>query len=883
MFGRYFGARYFSPRYWGRGGNVDPTPCEFYFTGWEDGSIGSAPTGWTQRGTSSDHALTVANTYPPNSPPYKRRVAALTSEDANLIAFSVDAIDAFSERDEADVVLGVFREADASPTFDHERVEVHVRGQGSGTITDGYRFAIDFLNQRIRIYKRVSSSDTNPFSDFSITHDAGDWMLYRFRISGSGTTLLKARTWDPEVEEPDAWDLEESDSSSPITAAGWVAVGGYTSTPPAQSKINFLSVATGGCSASVPTLNSRFIAWLRSPARRCVIAELEATGYDSDSSPPGTKTVKAYISNMGYNSHASDDPPNQHYRNAIASIPTFKREMSTALSGRATTSIGKLVVKNPRSSISGAGERDDWLRMKWKRDFVRLWIGDQSWAKSDFRSIVVGCLGQPLATNTNQIEFEITDIIERLNRPLQTNRISSGPFAGQLAPIMAGAPAWVEPIPTGTNEYQVNDGPVASIGDVYDEGVALGNLDFIVASVDTGTDTITTTADHGLSVNDRVLFVALLGPMTPPDPLVAGTYYYVLSVPSSDEFTLSATRGGPVIDLTDSGSGTVTFESFGWWEDLTNGKFTVNATPAGRIIVQQPRAHANTSANHTVAQIIHDLIFDRLQIPLDYKDQDSFDQLDVDCDTAAGIVFYDRDSVTALNALARIAQGSNCWYTSTNDGILQVGRLGLPSESAVMEFTASEVQAGSLKLTSRILPVNRETLAVRYDKQYLTGGPINLVPTGLTNTGILLPYTTRRGTSWGAGTVPLDSHPDRADVLDRPPMDSVFTSLFDESPTEEVDRLQTLFEKTLGVFTFQTTIKAIELGIGKTIQLDFPRLGWKQYTGYDPQSPDNDEDFDATKAVVIGIDVNLSAENPFPVKLTVFRQIPGYYPEANLE
>ena len=75
-----------------------------------------------------------------------------------------------------------------------------------------------------------------------------------------------------------------------------------------------------------------------------------------------------------------------------------------------------------------------------------------------------------------------------------------------------------------------------------------------VSAVNTGTDVITTSASHGLVVNHRVVFSGA----DLPDPLVAGTIYYVVSVPSTTEFAVSTTQGGTAVNLIDAGTGTRT-------------------------------------------------------------------------------------------------------------------------------------------------------------------------------------------------------------------------------------------------------------------------------------------------------------------------------------
>lgn len=74
-------------------------------------------------------------------------------------------------------------------------------------------------------------------------------------------------------------------------------------------------------------------------------------------------------------------------------------------------------------------------------------------------------------------------------------------------------------------------------------------------TVDASTNVITTSGAHGLSVGHRVRFRSATAL---PGGLSLDTYYYVLTVPSSTTLTVSATSGGAVVDITDTGSGTHT-------------------------------------------------------------------------------------------------------------------------------------------------------------------------------------------------------------------------------------------------------------------------------------------------------------------------------------
>lgn len=66
------------------------------------------------------------------------------------------------------------------------------------------------------------------------------------------------------------------------------------------------------------------------------------------------------------------------------------------------------------------------------------------------------------------------------------------------------------------------------------------------------TDIVTITA-HDMPVNDIVRFETT---NTLPDPLAVDTDYYIKTVESANTVTLSASKGGAVVNITDTGTGT---------------------------------------------------------------------------------------------------------------------------------------------------------------------------------------------------------------------------------------------------------------------------------------------------------------------------------------
>jgi hypothetical protein len=66
-----------------------------------------------------------------------------------------------------------------------------------------------------------------------------------------------------------------------------------------------------------------------------------------------------------------------------------------------------------------------------------------------------------------------------------------------------------------------------------------------VTSVNSTTNTLTTTLNHGLAVNDQIRYQGVNS-----NGLVEGTVYWVKAIPSQTDFTLSTSQGGTILDIT---------------------------------------------------------------------------------------------------------------------------------------------------------------------------------------------------------------------------------------------------------------------------------------------------------------------------------------------
>jgi hypothetical protein len=266
-------------------------------------------------------------------------------------------------------------------------------------------------------------------------------------------------------------------------------------------------------------------------------------------------------------------------------------------------------------------------------------------------------------------------------------------------------------------------------------------------------------------------------------------------------------------------------------------------------------------------------IFTKYALSLNFKDQSSFDTLkslfvtQYVADHFYHGMWVGTEKKAAIEVLKELCEGFNGWYGMTPDGLLQVGQLGLPAASAAMSFTADDIKLGTLRLKSRILPLDFTQCNLYYSHSYLSAGSLQ------SSSSTFAEKRAVPRLSAPAYSTPIDTAGQGDTEM---PRDYETGAAFDPFPITEQTRLKTLYAKQIGVFEFQTRLSATRLSIGETISLTHEREGWKQWGGSDPASPDNTATIDSRLAVVIGIDTDLSSNSPFPVKLTVFRHIPQY-------
>jgi hypothetical protein len=133
---------------------------------------------------------------------------------------------------------------------------------------------------------------------------------------------------------------------------------------------------------------------------------------------------------------------------------------------------------------------------------------------------------------------------------------------------------------------------------VHNEG-ALPQSTFTVVAA---TDVFTSGAAHGFSIGDKL---QLTTATTLPAGLSLLTNYYVISIPSTTTFKLSATPNGTSVDATDTGTGTHTYHLKGrmiYVGDYSEVKIALNFTTTPTMTVKVQGSNQNESVDCSLAQ-----------------------------------------------------------------------------------------------------------------------------------------------------------------------------------------------------------------------------------------------------------------------------------------
>jgi hypothetical protein len=222
--------------------------------------------------------------------------------------------------------------------------------------------------------------------------------------------------------------------------------------------------------------DAQFLAWFQTPASlRVVLVEAVAN-------VSGVETT-FYMSNRPYVTGSTDTPASTAYVTCITGGLGFSESLDLG-GGAASMSWGDIEIEN------NGGVRDTWLNYVWANRQVQVFVGDVRWARSDFRKVFDGVIGDMGSRDQDVLNLKLLDKLQRLNNPLtETTLGGTTNNKDRLLPLTFGEVFNVTPLLTNpaTLEYQVHNGSIEDIIEVRSNGAVPVS---ITKSVGTGKFTL---------------------------------------------------------------------------------------------------------------------------------------------------------------------------------------------------------------------------------------------------------------------------------------------------------------------------------------------------------------------------------------------------------
>lgn len=189
-----------------------------------------------------------------------------------------------------------------------------------------------------------------------------------------------------------------------------------------------------------------FRSWLESQGNfRCILVEL-------DYKEAGV-TKTACLSNAAFVSAGTDVPAHTAYDPFVTGEVQFERSLNEVFTGFSTskTSDIELIYNTVTQAL---------LSKAVYGQPVRIYLGDKSWPKSDFKQIIAGLCDGVMPEQT-KIRLKFRDAADVLKTPLLTARYTSGTAVEQLKPLCLGRCFNIQPvlISGATHQYQFSTGP----------------------------------------------------------------------------------------------------------------------------------------------------------------------------------------------------------------------------------------------------------------------------------------------------------------------------------------------------------------------------------------------------------------------------------------
>lgn len=235
-----------------------------------------------------------------------------------------------------------------------------------------------------------------------------------------------------------------------------------------------------------------FTDWLKKGGRYTLLVEVDTT-------------VPRYLSTVAYTTLPTDSPANRVYSPVVSGGVAFTETLP--LDGSATLSVGDIELNNDDGLL------DSWLDDVWVNKPIRIYIGDVSWVRADFRLIFTGIVDNINSRAANRLNISLRDKLQRLNTPVSETLLGgTTPNKDRLIPLCFGEVHNVEPllVDPATLKYKVHGSAIERLIEVRDNGVpvsvneSLIDGTFTLVAQQAGTITCSVQGDKPTTYSNRI-------------------------------------------------------------------------------------------------------------------------------------------------------------------------------------------------------------------------------------------------------------------------------------------------------------------------------------------------------------------------------------------
>lgn len=235
-----------------------------------------------------------------------------------------------------------------------------------------------------------------------------------------------------------------------------------------------------------------FTDWLKKGGRYTLLVEVDTT-------------VPRYLSTVAYTTLPTDSPANRAYSPVVSGGVAFTETLP--LDDSATLSVGDIELNNDDGLL------DSWLDDIWVNKPIRIYIGDVSWVRADFRLIFTGIVDNINSRAANRLNISLRDKLQRLNTPVSETLLGgTTPNKDRLIPLCFGEVHNVEPllVDPATLKYKVHGSAIERLIEVRDNGVpvsvneSLIDGTFTLVAQQAGTITCSVQGDKPTTYSNRI-------------------------------------------------------------------------------------------------------------------------------------------------------------------------------------------------------------------------------------------------------------------------------------------------------------------------------------------------------------------------------------------